>query len=81
MSARVAFDPSSPFIVATSEMHCGDRRFVRGDPFPWRELGVSDLDLAQLWVALKIDCVDRAVVETPSVVTAKQPKARPQPRR
>lgn len=54
---RVPFDSSSSFIVATQDLLCGPTRFVRGDAFPWRELGISEFELAQLWVSNKVDAV------------------------
>lgn len=56
-STRVAFDLERPFIVAAQELVYGPKQFVRGEPFPWRELGVSELDLLQLHSFFKVDCV------------------------
>lgn len=53
---RIEFDQSLPFVVATSRLVIADRRFRRGEPFPWREIGVDPLLLFQLWVTLKVDC-------------------------
>jgi len=53
--ARHAFDVQAPFIVASEGLVCGARRFRRGEAFPWRVLGVSELDLLTLWSALQID--------------------------
>lgn len=56
MSAtRIPFDPAAPFVVACESLVCGPARLVRGDPFPWRDLGMTEFDLLALWVALKID--------------------------
>lgn len=56
MSAtRIPFDLESPFIVASPELTYGGRRFVRGDAFPWRELGVEPLDLVRMWTFLQLD--------------------------
>lgn len=52
---RVAFDIRAPFVVASEELVCGARRFARGEAFPWRDLGVSEIDLLTLWTALKVD--------------------------
>lgn len=55
--ARVPFDPALPFVVATPDLPCGPKRFTRGDAFPWPELGLSQYDLAMLWIANAVDCV------------------------
>lgn len=55
IAVRQAYDPEAPFIVASEELVCGARRLRRGEPFPWRELGVAEHDLMTLWVALKVD--------------------------
>lgn len=78
-TARVAFDPSMPVVVACSDLPCGPKRFARGDAFPWRDLGLSEIDLVQLWVALKVDCFDPVDVlqELPAhaLPAAEPPKA------
>lgn len=75
--ARVPFDTSLPFVVATSSpLPCGDRVFKRGDVFPWRDLNISERDLALMWIANQVDVDpsrvglqltpgERVAVETP----------------
>lgn len=53
--ARHAFDVQAPFIVTSEELVYGTRRFRRGEAFPWKLLGVSELDLLTLWSALQVD--------------------------
>ena len=65
--ARLAFDPKAPFIVASEELVTGARRFRRGEPYPWRELGVSELDLYTLWCGSKVDVAQQ---------TAPKPRAK-----
>lgn len=55
--ARVPFDLDLPFVVASQELVYGGKRRERSEAFPWRELGVSELDLLQLWRCFKVDCV------------------------
>lgn len=62
---RVPFDLSSLFIVTTPDLPCGSQRFKRGDAFPWRDLGLSEMDLVQLWVANQIDAIVPAPVAKP----------------
>lgn len=52
---RVPFDTSLPFVVACGELSCGTRSFKRGDAFPWRDLGLTEIDLLQLWLHHKVD--------------------------
>lgn len=71
--ARVAFDPSLPVVVACSDLPCGPKRFSRGDAFPWRDLGLSEFEVAQLWGALQVDCVERTEVAEVAEVVLKLP--------
>lgn len=71
-STRTPFDPELPFVVAAQDLAYGSQQFVRGQPFPWRDLGVSELDLLQLHSFFKVDCVARADAS---------PKAKPRKQR
>ncbi len=62
---RVPFDLALPFAVATTDLPCGARRFKRGDAFPWRDLGLSEIDLLQLWIANQVDAIVPVAVATP----------------
>jgi hypothetical protein len=42
------------FVVVTSFSWLGGKPFQEGEPFPWEELGVSELQRRELWVANKI---------------------------
>ncbi len=79
MSAtRVPFDASLPFVVtASGGLPCSGKRYEYGELFPWRELGLSESDLAALWIANQVDALPdtvaflatpgpRVYVETPS---------------
>lgn len=56
--ARVPFDPDLPFVVATQDgLPIGGRVVTRGQLFRWRDLGVSEFDLLQLYTYFKVDCV------------------------
>ena len=72
---RVPLDFGLPFIVASQELVYGPKRLKRGDAFPWRDLGVSEYDLFQLWIALK---VDNAVPPAAKPIAAPLP-AQPKP--
>jgi hypothetical protein len=75
-ATRVPFDLELPFIVAAQELACGGRRFARGDAFPWHELGVSELDVLQLYGWLKVDCVVPPAVSPPKGKLKKQAQTR-----
>ncbi len=76
---RVPFDPSLPFIVAAEDLPYGASRFRRGDLFPWRDLGISQLELLQLWSGLKVDAVPE--LGTPVQTSAPAPApAKSQPK-
>lgn len=76
MSAtRVPFDVSLPFVVSASGgLPCSGKRYEYGAQFPWRELGLSESDLAALWIANQVDVVPDAPTEVtvkfPGVVSA-----------
>ncbi len=78
---RFPFDSSLPFVVATQDLPCGPKRFGRGDAFPWRELGLSETDLAELWVAFKIDNISPAASSAgpaPARTAQQAPPSKPQ---
>jgi hypothetical protein len=72
---RVPFDTTLPFVVACQELACGPEKLVRGDAFAWRELGLSEMDLGQLWLAGQVNCV--APVEQPDSPPKKPTKPAP----
>lgn len=75
MSAtRVPFDLESPFTVASTELTYGGRRFVRGDAFPWRELGVEPLDLVRMWTFLQLDVAPAPVIDAASDGAGAEPR-------
>lgn len=53
---RIAFDPELPIVTAAS-FRAGDRDFVADEPFPWRDLGLSETDLHAFWLAGLVRCV------------------------
>lgn len=56
--ARVPFDPDLPIVVATQDgLPIGGQVVARGQVLQWRELGLSEWDLLQLYTFYKIDCV------------------------
>lgn len=71
-TTRIQFDDTLPFKVAASELVVGDQRLHRGDPLPWRDLGIDRALLFQLWVAFKVDCLAEpsVVIPTADVVDA-----------
>lgn len=55
-TGRIAFDPALPF-KTTAAFACGERSFAPDEPFPWKDLGVSELELHALWRAAMVTCV------------------------
>jgi hypothetical protein len=72
-TTRVPFDTTLPFVVACQELACGPQKLVRGEPLAWRELGLTEMDLGQLWVAGQVNCV----VPEPSPPKSKPTKPAP----
>lgn len=68
-ATRVAFDPELPFTVSTGFVYAG-KRYEALAPFPWRELGMTEVDLLDLYQAGDVDCVPRDLIK----VEAPQPK-------
>jgi hypothetical protein len=68
-ATRIPFDPSLPFMVSAADLPYGPKRFSRGDTFPWRELGLSEYDLLQLWNANQVDAV--VPVKVPMTIEGK----------
>ena len=56
MTARVAFDPNLPLVVASSGFVYRGRRYAKGETFPGVGLGLAERELHELWYGLKIDC-------------------------
>jgi hypothetical protein len=54
-AARAPFDAGARVVVACEALPVGPHKLVRGDVVPWRECGLSEYDLLQLWVACQID--------------------------
>lgn len=63
---RTPLDLDLPLIVASPDLAWGARSFVRGDVFPWRELGATEVDVVQLYTFHKLDCVPLAAANTPT---------------
>lgn len=61
-AVRLAFDIGAPFVVASNGLVFNGRRFAHGEPFDWRAIGVSEVDLFTLWTALKVDCAEATAV-------------------
>jgi hypothetical protein len=80
--ARVPFDPSLPAIVGCQDLACGPLKFKRGQPLPWRDLGVSELDLAVMYAANQVDFVPENMamqtdqLEPNATTEASAPRAR-----
>lgn len=49
-AVRIAFDPALP-VKTAGAFDVGDRKFSADEPFDWRELGLSEADLANLYRA------------------------------
>lgn len=54
MSRHRAFSFEDPF-VARDRLEFAGRSYAAGDPFPWRELGLSERQVWNLWAARRID--------------------------
>lgn len=65
--ARVPFDPSLPAIVGCQDLACGPLKFTRGQQLPWRDLGVSERDLAEMYDANQVDFEAPNMVAPPAV--------------
>jgi hypothetical protein len=50
LPVRVAFDPALP-VFAADALSCGEQKFVADQPFPWRELGMSEFELRAFWTS------------------------------
>jgi hypothetical protein len=53
--ARAPLDLEAPLVVACETLVGGAGRLRRGDLFPWRDLGMSEMDVALLWGAQQVD--------------------------
>lgn len=60
MAARAEFSFDAPLVVACEEVTYYGQTFARGEPFPWRDLGVSELDVLLMWQQFKLDVVESA---------------------
>ena len=83
---RVPFDLALPFVVAAHELVCGtpvSKRLHRGAALPWRDLGVSEHDLATMWIANQVDTVvpvadvDLPAAPSAGLAPAPSPEAAP----
>lgn len=50
MQPLAAFDVALP-VVTTAPVECGGQRFAAGVAFPWRDAGVTELELHTMWRA------------------------------
>lgn len=71
MMSLVAFDVAVP-VVTTAALECGGQKFSAGVVFPWREAGVTELELHTMW---------RAGIVAFQPAPAPKPKQPQQPRR
>lgn len=60
LQVRAAWDPELP-VVASQAFTTGGRAFKDGDPFPWRELGITEQDAVTMWCSRLVDCVPATV--------------------
>lgn len=60
---RIAWDPSLP-VVASQAFPIGDRTFRDGDPLPWREMGLLESDVFNMWRSGLVDHKNEAPTET-----------------
>lgn len=67
IAVRNAFSLDAPFTVSAGAFRFRGKPYAKGEPFPWRELGLDARELWQLWLALKVDCSSAAQPETPEV--------------
>ena len=78
---RQPFDLDAPF-AAREALVYGERRFAAGEVFPWRELGLSDLEVWNLWRTLHVDNVSvppATIVPSGSMPTTAAPQGIPVP--
>lgn len=73
---RIAFDPALP-VLAAATLQCGAQTFKPDEPFPWRELGLSEFELRAFWLSGLVRFVP--VGELAKVETPKPRRKRPQP--
>lgn len=81
MTARVAFSPDLPFVVTARGFVYRGRVYGRGEVFPWRELGIDEQEVLQLWMMLKLDCLLPAQDAHAAAPTAPPAIERPQKKR
>lgn len=68
MNARPPFSYDAPFVARRDFMHDGVE-YKDGAPFQWRELGLTETQLFNLWAT---SYVDTGAIAVPSTATSKQ---------
>ena len=80
MRTRPEFSFDRPFQAAVSGgLVYGGRRYTAGEVFPWTKLGVSEIELWDLWLTCQIDnVVPGAMIALPAKhgLTPKEPQRR-----
>lgn len=77
IGVRPVFDPDRPFEVEAGSLVYGGRRFRRGEPFPWRDLGIGVGELGQLWYAFKVVNTRRGATSAVTPTTPPSPEIIP----
>ena len=61
MHERAEFSFDRPFVVSRpGGFICNGRRYASGEPFDWREQGLSESEIWDLWVLCQVDTVPAA---------------------
>lgn len=63
IAVRNDFSLDAPFTVSAEAFLFAGKHYAKGEPFPWREIGLDPRELWQLWLALKVDCSSAAQPE------------------
>jgi len=74
MNNRVPFSFTQPFAVS-HDLAVAGKRYAAGAPFPWRELGLDERGIWDLWRTFAVHCVPG------SAKTAQQSKSQQSPHR
>lgn len=63
MATARTFDLARPFVAIVPLIH-EDRRYAAGDPFAWRDLGLSSRKLLAMWGAYMVGNAPAEIAES-----------------